>query len=94
MHFRNMHYISLNLFKHAILYTYIFCSLILAAIVYLTLDATSYNAFEDVPTVEVCVEGSLHAGYPDDIAGSSFVVDLSLVPGTAVGKCHYYTCSI
>ena len=87
-----MHYISLNLFKHAILYLLIL--FLLAAIVYLTLDAISYDAFEGVPTVEVCVEGSLHAGDLNDIAGSSFVVDLSLVPGTAVGKCHYYTCSI
>ena len=67
-------------------YTFLF---FLAAAVFLTLDAISYDAFEGVPTVEVCVEGSVGTGDLNDIAGQSFEVDLALSDGTALGRYHY-----
>ncbi len=60
---------------------------VLVAAVFLTLDATSYDAAEGVPTVEVCVSGSVGTGDLNDIAGETFEVDLSLSDGTAIGMC-------
>ena len=59
------------------------------AAIFLTLDATSYGAFEGVPNVEVCVFGSVGTGDLSDIAGESFEVDLALSDGTATGRYHY-----
>ena len=71
----------------------LFCSCTLAAVT-LTLDATSYNGSEDVPTVQVCVSGSVGTGDLNDIAGESFEVDLALSNGTAIGMhVQYHTCS-
>ena len=61
---------------------------VLVAAVFLSLDATSYSAAEGVPTVQVCVSGSVGTGDLMDIAGQSFEVDLSLSDGTALGMYH------
>ena len=39
--------------------------------------------------MEVCVNGSFNAGDLNDIANESFLVDLSLSNGTAIGRYHY-----
>ena len=57
------------------------------AAVSLTLDANVYNAAEGIPTVQVCVVGSVATGKLSDIAGQSFEVNLALSDGTATGLC-------
>lgn len=63
------------------------------AIVFLSLDATSYEATEGVPTVQVCVSGSVSTADLSDIDGESFEVNLTLSDGTAIGLYTLYTCS-
>lgn len=59
---------------------------VLAAIVFLTLDASTYDTSEDETAVQVCVSGSVGTGDLNDIAGQSFEVTLSTIDGTALGK--------